>query len=247
MIEVENLHKSFDGQQVLKGVSFTVQKGEIFAVIGQSGGGKSVLLKHLLALLRPDSGRVMIDGAEISALTGPGLYKVRDRIGYLFQGGALFDSMTLFDNVAFPLREKTKLPSGEIRDKVEEELAKVGLSGMGHKFPSDVSGGMVKRAAFARVLVMEPEIVLFDEPTTGLDPLLVDSVHKLILWGQATYGFTAVIVSHEIPRIFGVADRVGMLSDGKLVQIGTSDEIQHSDLPAVQRFVRGISEDAHTY
>src|SRR5512135_466329 len=242
MIEVVDLYKSFDGQQVLKGVSFTVQKGEIFAVIGQSGGGKSVLLKHLLALLRPDSGKVLVDGAEISALTGPALYKVRDRIGYLFQGGALFDSMSLFDNVAFPLREKTKLSAGEVRERVETELGKVGLSGMGHKYPAEVSGGMVKRAAFARVLVMEPEIVLFDEPTTGLDPVLVDSVHKLVLWGQKTYGFTAVIVSHEIPEIFGVAERLGMLSDGVMLQVGPPDEIKNSDNPFIMRFVNGVSD-----
>jgi phospholipid/cholesterol/gamma-HCH transport system ATP-binding protein len=242
MIEVSGLYKSFNSQEVLKGVSFTVNTGEVFAVIGKSGEGKSVLLKHLLGLLKPDRGQVLVDGEDICALSGPELYRLRDRFGYLFQSGALFDSMTIFDIVAFPLREKTKLKSREIKGRVEEELAKVGLEGMGHKFPAEVSGGMKKRAAFARVLVMRPEIVLFDEPTTGLDPILVDSVHKLILWGQKTYGFTAVIVSHEIPEIFGVAGRVGMLQGGVMVAVGAPDEIKGSDNPLIRQFVMGISE-----
>lgn len=243
MIDVIGLHKSFDGQAVLKGVDFRVEKGEVFAVIGGSGQGKSVLLKHLLGLLKPDSGQVLIDGEDITKLKGQALYKLRDRFGYLFQGGALFDSMTIFDNVAFPLREKTDLKPSEIRARAEEELGKVGLKGMGHKYPADVSGGMKKRAAFARVLVMEPEIVLFDEPTTGLDPVLVDSVHKLILWGRKEYGFTAVIVSHEIPEIFDVAGRIGVLHGGVMLQVGTPDEIKNSEIPEVRRFVRGISEE----
>jgi len=243
MIRVSGLHKSFNGQEVLKGVDFSVEKGEVFAVIGGSGQGKSVLLKHLLGLLKPDSGHVYVDGEDIAALSGPALYRLRDRFGYLFQGGALFDSMSIFDNVAFPLREKTKLKPAEVRERVEEELEKVGLSGMGHKYPAEVSGGMKKRAAFARVLVMRPEIVLFDEPTTGLDPILVDSVHKLIRWGREEYGFTAVIVSHEIPKIFDVAGKVGMLHDGRMRVTGTPEEIKESDDPAVRRFVHGLSEE----
>ncbi len=243
MIEVKNIYKSFGGQAVLKGVSFTVEKGEIFAVIGGSGQGKSVLLKVIMRLLEADSGDILIDGKSIRDLKGQALYKMRDRVGYLFQGGALFDSMTIYDNIAFPLREKTKISKKEINARVEEELQKVGLSGMGHKYPEEVSGGMKKRAAFARVLVMRPEVVLFDEPTTGLDPILVDSVHKLILWGKKTYGFTAVMVSHEIPEIFGVADRIGMLSGGVMVETGTPDEIRNSRVPEVRRFVRGLSEE----
>lgn len=243
MIEVTDLHKSFDGQNVLSGVNFTVGKGEVFAVIGGSGQGKSVLLKHLLGLIKPTSGHVYVEGEDICALSGPALYRLRDRFGYLFQSGALFDSMSIFDNIAFPLREKTKLKAPEIKARVEEELEKVGLSGVGQKYPAEVSGGMKKRAAFARVLVMRPEIVLFDEPTTGLDPLLVDSVHRLILWGQKTYGFTAVIVSHEIPKIFSVAGRVGMLDKGVMVQVGTTEEIMESDNPVVHRFVHGDNDN----
>jgi len=239
VIEVIDLHKSFNDQKVLRGVSFTVDKGEVFAIIGGSGQGKSVLLKHLIGLIKPTSGHVFIDGADITELSGPALYKVRDRFGYLFQGGALFDSMSLADNIAFPLVEKTDMKPKEVRMRVEEELEKVGLAGMGHKFPSEVSGGMQKRAAFARVLIMKPEIVLFDEPTTGLDPILVNSVHYLILWGQREYGYTAVIVSHEIPEIFNVADRVGMLHRGDMIQIGTPEDIMNSDRPEIKRFVKG--------
>ena len=245
MIEVVGLRKSFNGQDVLKGVDFTVGKGEVFTVIGKSGEGKSVLLKHLLALLRPDAGHVYIDGVDITKLHGPPLYKVRDRIGYLFQGGALFDSMSVFDNVAFPLREKTKLKAREVRERVMDELEKLGLSGMEDKYPSDVSGGMKKRAAFARAMVMRPEIVLFDEPTTGLDPVLVNSVHRLIAWGRETYSYTAVVVSHEIPEILDISDRVGMLAGGALVAVGTADEIKNSDVPAVRRFIRGEPEEGH--
>jgi phospholipid/cholesterol/gamma-HCH transport system ATP-binding protein len=201
-----------------------------------------VLLKHLIGLIKPDSGHVFIDGVDITELSGTDLYKVRDRFGYLFQGGALFDSMTLFDNVAFPLREKTTLKPKEVKKRVEEELEKVGLAGMGHKYPSDVSGGMKKRAAFARVLIMRPEIVLFDEPTTGLDPILVNSVHYLILWGQREYGYTAVVVSHEIPEIFNVVDRVGMLSKGDMIQVGTPEDIMNSDRPEIKRFVKSGQE-----
>jgi len=245
MIEVRGLCKSFDGQQVLKGVSFKVEKGQVFSVIGGSGQGKSVLLKHLLGLLKPSAGHVYVDGEDVASLSGQPLYRLRDRFGYLFQSGALFDSMTIFDNVAFPLREKTKMKGKEVAERVNEELAKVGLSGVGHKYPADVSGGMKKRAAFARVLVMKPEIVLFDEPTTGLDPVLVNSVHRLIKWGRDTYGFTAVIVSHEIPEIFDISDMVGMLSGGVMVQVGTPEEIKNSEKPEVRRFVRGISEEAN--
>jgi len=242
MIEVIDLYKSFEDQQVLRGVSFTVDKGEVFAIIGGSGQGKSVLLKHLIGLIQPTSGHIFIDGTDITQVSGPELYKIRDRFGYLFQGGALFDSLTLFDNVAFPLVEKTDMKPKEIKLRVEEELEKVGLSGVGHKYPSDVSGGMKKRAAFARVLVMRPEIVLFDEPTTGLDPILVNSVHYLILWGQREYGYTAVVVSHEIPEIFNVADRVGMLHRGDMIQIGTPEDIMNSDRPEIKRFVKGGQE-----
>ena len=244
MIRVEDLHRSFGGQRVLRGLTLQVAPGEIMVVIGRSGGGKSVLLKHLLGLLRPDSGRVVVNGTDITHLRGPALDRIRERYGVVFQGGALFDSMSVFDNVAFPLREKTRLRSREIAGRVEEKLDQVGLAGMGHKNPAEISGGMRKRVAIARALVTEPEVVFFDEPTTGLDPILVNTIHHLILAMHRKFRFTAVMVSHEIPEIFGIADRVAMLHDGVIVEHGTPDVIQGSANPIVQQFVRGDVEGA---
>jgi len=244
VIRVEDLHRSFGGQRVLRGLTLQVAPGEIMVVIGRSGGGKSVLLKHLLGLLRPDSGRVVVNGTDITHLRGPALDRIRERYGVVFQGGALFDSMSVFDNVAFPLREKTRLRSREIAGRVEEKLDQVGLAGMGHKNPAEISGGMRKRVAIARALVTEPEVVFFDEPTTGLDPILVNTIHHLILAMHRKFRFTAVMVSHEIPEIFGIADRVAMLHDGVIVEQGTPDAIQGSANPIVQQFVRGDVEGA---
>ena len=242
MIRVENLHKAFGQQQVLQGLTLEVNTGEIMIVIGRSGGGKSVFLRHLLGLLRPDAGRIWVDGVEISVLRGHEMDRVRQRYGVVFQGGALFDSMTVFNNVAFPLREKTALPASEIAARVEEKLAQVGLSDAGHKYPDEVSGGMRKRAAIARALVTEPQIVFFDEPTTGLDPVLVNAIHHLILDLHRKFRFTAVMVSHEIPEIFEIAQRVAMLHDGVIVEAGEPRAIQESTNPVVQQFIRGQIE-----
>jgi phospholipid/cholesterol/gamma-HCH transport system ATP-binding protein len=239
VIKVEALTKSFGGQPVLRGVDLEVPTGSITVIIGRSGGGKSVFLKHLVGLLRPDSGRVVVDGAEITALHGRPLDVVRDRYGVVFQGNALFDSLTCGDNVAFPLREKTKLPRPEIDKKVEAALAQVGLEGVAPKFPAEVSGGMRKRVAIARALVTEPQIVFFDEPTTGLDPVLVNTIHHLILDLHRRFRFTAVMVSHEIPEIFEIADRVAMLHEGRIVETGPPAEIQASDNRIVRQFIRG--------
>src|ERR1043166_2614914 len=180
MIEVIELYKSFGRQPVLRGVNLELQTGKITTIIGGSGSGKTVLLKHFNALLLPDKGSVIVDGVDITKASESALNTVRQKFGVLFQGAALLDSMTIYDNVAFPLREKTKLPEAEIQKRVDEQLAQVGLTGMGYKYPAEVSGGMKKRAGLARALVVRPEIVLFDEPTTGLDPLLGKSIHELI-------------------------------------------------------------------
>jgi phospholipid/cholesterol/gamma-HCH transport system ATP-binding protein len=242
MIRVENLHKRFGQQEVLRGVNLEVATGEIMAIIGRSGSGKTVLLKHLLGLLHPDAGRIVVDGTDITHLRGTALEPVRRRYGVVFQGGALFDSMSVFDNVAFPLREKTRLSGAEIRERVEEKLARVGLSEMGHKNPAEISGGMRKRVGIARALVTEPEIVFFDEPTTGLDPILVNTMHHLIRELHQKSHFTAVIVSHEIPEIFGVADQIAVLHEGVIVEAGPSRSIQESANPMVQHFIRGEVE-----
>ncbi|MBI4592779.1 MAG: ABC transporter ATP-binding protein [Candidatus Rokubacteria bacterium] len=242
MITVRGLRKAFRGQEVLRGVDLEVPTGTITVVIGRSGGGKSVFLKHLLGLLRADAGRVSVDDIDITSLSGEAMERVRRRYGVVFQGGALFDSMTCTANVAFPLREKTRLGHAEIAKRVERALQQVGLEGMGHKYPAEVSGGMRKRVAIARALVTEPEIVFFDEPTTGLDPILVNTIHRLILDLHRRLGFTAVMVSHEIPEIFEIADTVAMLHEGRIVEVGPPRAIQDSANPVVRQFIRGEPE-----
>jgi phospholipid/cholesterol/gamma-HCH transport system ATP-binding protein len=239
VIKVAGLGKSFNGQPVLRGVDLDVPAGSITAIIGRSGGGKSVFLKHLLGLLRPDSGRIEVGGVDLAHLRGRALDDVRKRYGVVFQGGALFDSMTCRENVAFPLREKTRLKQPEIAKRVDTALERVGLAGIGTKYPEEVSGGMRKRVAIARALVTEPEIVFFDEPTTGLDPVLVNTIHGLIQELHRTSHFTVVMVSHEIPEIFDLADRVGMLHEGRIVEIGPPGAIQNSQNPIVRQFIRG--------
>jgi phospholipid/cholesterol/gamma-HCH transport system ATP-binding protein len=245
VIRIQGLRKSFGRQPVLRGVDLDVATGEVMIVIGRSGGGKSVLLKHLLGLLRPDAGAVVVDGTDITKLRGAALEAVRRRYGVVFQGGALFDSMSVFDNVAFPLREKTTLGAGDVAQRVEEKLVQVGLVDMGHKNPAEISGGMRKRVAIARALVTEPEIVFFDEPTTGLDPILVNTIHGLIQDLHRKFRFTAVMVSHEIPEIFEIADRVAMLHEGVIVETGDARSIQSSTNPIVQQFIHGAVEGAN--
>ena len=244
MIKVTGLRKSFHGQPVLRGVDLEVPDGSITIIIGRSGGGKSVFLKHLLGLLRADSGRVEVGGVDLTHLSGRALDEVRKRFGVVFQGGALFDSMTCGENVAFPLREKLRLPRTEIAKRVDAALGQVGLEGVEAKYPAEVSGGMRKRVAIARALVTEPEIVFFDEPTTGLDPVLVNTIHQLIADLHRRHRFTAVMVSHEIPEIFEIADLVGMLYEGRIVEMGPPAAIQVSDNRIVRQFIRGEPEAA---
>ncbi len=237
MIKLVGVEKTLGGQPVLRGVNLEIPAGKITTIIGRSGEGKSVLLKHMIGLLQPDRGQVWVDGVEISRLKGQALNDVRRRFAMLFQGAALFDSLTVFENVAFPLREKLRLPDAEVTRRVEEKLAQVGLAGMGHKFPAELSGGMKKRTGLARALVMEPEIILFDEPTTGLDPLMAKTIHDLIVATHRALGFTAIMVSHEIPEIFVISDWVAMLKEGKIVAMAPSDEFQRTADPAVREFI----------
>jgi phospholipid/cholesterol/gamma-HCH transport system ATP-binding protein len=242
VISVRGLTKSFGRQAVLRGIDLEVPEASITVIIGRSGGGKSVFLRHLLGLVRPDAGRVVIDGVDVTGLRGRALDRVRERYGVVFQGGALFDSMTCAENVAFPLREKTRLPRAEIAKRVAIGLERVGLADVGDKYPAEVSGGMRKRVAIARALVTEPAIVFFDEPTTGLDPILVNTIHGLIRELHRRLRFTAVMVSHEIPEIFQIADSVAMLHQGRIVEVGSPEAIQASVSPIVQQFIRGEPE-----
>jgi len=239
MIRLQGVHKSFGDQVVLDGLDITIPAGQITAVIGPSGEGKSVMLKHMIGLLQPDSGAVEVEGESITAASRARLNSIREKFGMLFQSAALFDSMNVFDNVAFPLREKTRLSKEEIRNRVMSALEDVGLKNVEHKYTDQLSGGMKKRVALARALLLNPKIILFDEPTTGLDPIIKKAIHQLIRDTHAKFGFTAVIVSHEIPDIFEVAQHVAMLYKGKILQYGTTDEILHSEHPVVRQFISG--------
>ncbi|MDR4505098.1 MAG: ABC transporter ATP-binding protein [Candidatus Scalindua sp.] len=237
-----NLRKSFNGQEILRGVDLKVDNGQSLALIGGSGSGKSVLLKHIIGLLKPDSGRILIDSEDISKLRGRKLKRLKERFGMVFQGGALFDSLTVFENVAFPLREKTRMKALQIRKTVREDLAAVGLSGAENKYPAEISGGMKKRVALARCLVMNPEIILFDEPTTGLDPLTGKAIHTMIRSCQKSFKFTSIMVTHEIPAIFSLVDRVAMIYNGEILAEGTPEEIQNSKDPVIHQFIHGELE-----
>jgi phospholipid/cholesterol/gamma-HCH transport system ATP-binding protein len=242
MIQVIDVHRSCGSQLVLRGINLRVHKGEILAIIGRSGSGKTVLLRLIIGLVRPNRGQILIEGTDITQLSGRRLDRVRERFGMLFQGGALFDSMTVFDNVAFPLREKTDLPPSEIAAQVQKMLENVGLGEMGYKFPAELSGGMKKRTALARALVTNPSSILFDEPTTGLDPILVHAIHQLIQETHDTFGYTAVIVSHEIPEVFEIATRVAVIHEGRIIAEGTPEMILKSPDPFIQQFISGSLE-----
>lgn len=240
MIKIIDLHKSFNGQTVLDGINLEAPTGKITLVIGKSGVGKSVLLKHIIGLLKPDKGQVLVDDLDVTHLQGRQLQEIRKRFAYLFQGGALFDSLNVFENIAFPLREKTRLPEAEIARKVQERLEQMNLSPeVGNKLPDELSGGMKKRVALARAMIQEPEIILFDEPVTGLDPPMSNTVFHLIKKTHAASGYTALVVAHDIPEVFQIADFVAMLHQGRIIAYGGPDEIQHHPDPVVQSFIRG--------
>jgi phospholipid/cholesterol/gamma-HCH transport system ATP-binding protein len=242
MIEVRHLEKSFGTQQVLKDVSFSIQKGESVVIIGRSGGGKSVLLKHLIALLQPDAGEVLIEGENIVAMDERQLLRVRRKFGMLFQGAALFDSLTVAENVAFAFRRDRSLPEDEIARKVAHVLELVDLPGIESKNPSELSGGMRKRVGLARAIVYQPEIVLYDEPTTGLDPLASDSIDKLILRVRDRLDVTSVVVTHDMRSARRLGQRILMLHDKRIYAAGTPDEIFQSKDPVVRQFVEGVSD-----
>lgn len=242
MIEIRGLKKAFQGQEVLRGVDMTVPEGEVTAVIGKSGEGKSVLLKHIIGLLRPDAGEILFQGEALSAMNRTARRAFRRHCSYMFQNMALFDSMTVFDNIALPLRETERLPEPEVATRVEALAERLDLAAVTGKYPSQLSGGMQKRVALARALVTEPRVVLFDEPTTGLDPIRKASVLALIDQSRRQFGFSAVLVSHDIPDVFEVAGHVAMLDEGRIVFEGTPEAITASDDPRVRRFLAGEPE-----
>ena len=239
MIQVHDLWKAFADKEVLRGITLDVPEGTTFVVLGASGSGKTVLLKHVIGLLKPDQGTVRVDGLEISSLTGRALNEARQVFGMVFQGAALFDSMTVFENVAFPLEEKERsLGRDELRARVVESLRVVDLGeDVLESFPSQLSGGMRKRVALARALVANPKVVLYDEPTTGLDPITTDSVDSMINQAKERRKVTSMVISHDIASAFRVADRLAVLYDGRIAAQGTPDEVRRSGDPYVQRFL----------
>jgi phospholipid/cholesterol/gamma-HCH transport system ATP-binding protein len=242
LFELQEVSKSFGKVKVLQQLDFGIEAGQTTVVIGPSGCGKTVMLKHLIMLLRPDRGRVFFDGGRIDNLTENKLVNVRRRCGFLFQGGALFDSQTVAENVAFPLWQHAKLSAREIARLVEEKLELVGMSQMGKRYPSELSGGQQKRVALARAIALSPEVILYDEPTTGLDPIRADTINELIIKLQRELQITSIVVTHDMHSTYRIADRIVMLSQGRIIVDGTTEQIRNSTDKAVQRFVRGHGE-----
>lgn len=240
LIQLNDIHKHFGDNRVLDGVSLSVYRGQITTIIGKSGAGKSVLLKHIIGLIQQDSGRIHFKGKSVTEMKPSERRELKNKFSYMFQGTALFDSMTVFENIALPLNEKTRLSDTEIADQVHKKMNQLDLHNIEDEYPSQLSGGMRKRVALARALVTDPEIVLFDEPTTGLDPIRKNVVLSMISDYQNKFGFTGVIVSHEIPDIFFISQRVAMLEDGKILFEGSPDEIQRTDDPMIQNFIQGM-------
>ncbi|MGV8079516.1 MAG: ABC transporter ATP-binding protein [Syntrophales bacterium] len=242
MVKLVDIHKSFGKQKVLDGLNLTVEEGKTTVIIGRSGGGKSVLLKHIIGLIRPDRGQVLVDGQDITTLNDKDLNEVRKKFGMLFQEAALFDSMNVAENVAFPLREHTRMSNGEIMDIVRDRLGAVGLSGVEEKMPSELSGGMRKRVGLARALAMRPQIILFDEPTTGLDPVMTEAINQLIVETQRIFNLTCVVISHDIQSVFEIGHRVAMLYEGRIIEYGTPEEVRASRNPVMVQFLAGSIE-----
>ena len=238
LIRVENLHVNFNGKPVLNGLDMEVQAGEIFVIIGPSGVGKSVLLKNIIGLLRPNSGRIFLGDSEVTAMTERDLNLLRENVGMVFQGSALLNSLTVLDNVALPLRERHKLSDELIVKRCKQKLALVGLDGSESLIPAELSGGMKKRVAIARVLAIEPRLILYDEPTVGLDPILAEGVDGLILELKRNIGVTSLVVTHDLDSAFSLADRVAMIHEGRFQFVGTPAECKTSDNPVVKRFTQ---------
>ena len=249
MIEIINLSKSFTSSKVLDNLNLIINSGEVIVIIGRSGCGKSVLLKHIIGLIRPDMGQVIVDGNDMTRLEEHELDKLRLSFGMLFQGSALFDSMTVGENVGFTLREHTGLPEEEIRGKVANSLELVGLKGIEKLMPSELSGGMKKRVGLARAICNNPKIILYDEPTTGLDPIMADAINDLIIDLNSKLNVTSIVVTHDMVSAYKIADRIAMLYKGRIIEIGAPEEIKNTKDPIVKQFITGaakgpITEDA---
>lgn len=239
MIEIRDLRKSFGIKPVLQGVNLTVQRGESMVVIGGSGSGKSVLIKHIIGILKPDSGTVLIDGIDIPSLGERELYGIRQKFGMLFQYAALFDSMRVWENVAFALLRQKKMKEKDAKDAAVEKLRMVGLVGVEDLMPAELSGGMKKRVGLARAIAHEPEILLYDEPTTGLDPIMADAINDLIIEMKQRLSVTSVAITHDMHSAYKIGDRIAMLYNGAIIKTGTPTEIKETGDPYVRQFITG--------
>lgn len=244
MIDVRDLVQRIGAQEILRGFSIPVIKGETLVLLGRSGGGKSVFLRHLIGLMKPVSGQILVEGVDITNFHERELEAIRRKIGMVFQDGALFDSMSVFENVAFPLRERGERSEATIAKKVRETLGMVNMTGHEHKMPVNLSGGMRKRVALARAIVSPPEVILYDEPTAGLDPVVSDSINRLIRRMQRTLAVTSIVVTHDMVSCYHIADRVALLNEGKRYFYGTVDELKASTDPVIRDFVDGRSNEA---
>jgi phospholipid/cholesterol/gamma-HCH transport system ATP-binding protein len=242
IIRLYNIFKKFGANQVLRGVSLRIFQGQVTTIIGKSGGGKSVLLKHIIGLLQPDEGEILLYGQPMSKMKPSQINSLRAKFSYVFQDAALFDSMTVYNNIALPLLEGTSLAKSEIRERVQDKMRQFELDAFGDKFPAQLSGGMKRRVALARALVTDPEVVLLDEPTAGLDPVRRNAVYAMIVDFQKKFGFTAVMISHEVPDIFYFSQRIAMLDEGKIRFEGSPDELQRCSDSVVQLFIQGLEK-----
>ena len=241
-IECHDVWKSFERKRVLRGVNLTIEPGETVVIIGQSGTGKSVLLKHVVGLMVPDRGVILVDGVNVCKLSHRKLFELRMHFGMVFQSAALFDSLSVLENVGLAMREHTDMTDEEITRLCEEKLHMVGLDDVGEKFPAELSGGMKKRVGFARAIAMNPRCVLYDEPTTGLDPIMADVINNLIVKLSGELGITSVVVTHDLASAYKVADRIAMLHDGAVIFTGTPDEVRTTDNEMVRQFIEGRAE-----
>ena len=243
MIKIKHLRKSFGSKVVLKDVNLEIERGSTTVILGLSGQGKSTIIKHIVGLLKPDSGEIIVDGIDVASCNKKELYETRKKIGFLFQEGAMFDSMSVYDNVAFPLREHTKLSEKEIEKKVYEKLDMVGFDSdrVAKLYPHELSGGMRKRAATARAIVLEPKIILYDEPTSGLDPIISDLISQMTMKLQKELGVTSIVISHDLKESFKIADYVGMLYNGEIIEFAPPEEFKNSKNKIVQAFLKGDS------
>lgn len=242
MIKISNLYKSFDNQMVLKGLDLEINKGETVVIIGRSGCGKSVLLKHMIGILKPDGGEVVVDGQKIADIKEKNLVDFRMKFGMLFQGAALFDSLDVYENVGFALLEHTDLKEPEIRKRVRQALESVDLTNIEHKRPAELSGGMKKRVGLARAICNKPQIILYDEPTTGLDPIMADMINDLIIRLQNQLKITSIVVTHDMTSAYKVGSRIAMLYEGKIIAQGSPDQIRNTQDPIVRQFITGAAK-----